>query len=220
MGGVLYSSLTFTFPSTALYFSHKVLFNYSIELPVGRGKRILRNAPAAVDKLVGGWRLAGTTIFRSGQPVQVYTPSGAVGGLGSQWYNIGMGRNNRPVAVPGQTLGMTTDGHAALMGSANFQYYMNPSAFRLTQGWEIGDVPSAYSNWRGPGFSQWDLALMKETTLGSESRRLQLRFESQNLFNHMNAGQPDGGVTNLTFGMISTQSGLPRRVMLAAKLLF
>jgi len=106
------------------------------------------------------------------------------------------------------------------VGAPNVQYYMNPSAFRLTQGWEIGNVPSAYSNWRGPGFSQWDLALMKEMTLGSESRRLELRFEAQNLLNHMNAGQPDGGVTNLTFGLITTQSGLPRRAMVAIRLFF
>jgi hypothetical protein len=97
---------------------------------------------------------------------------------------------------------------------------VNPAAFRLTQGWEIGNVPSAFGNWRGPGFSQWDLALMKNVALGSESRRLQLRFEAQNLLNHMNAGQPDSGVTSLTFGQITTQSGLPRRVMVAAKLYF
>jgi hypothetical protein len=200
--------------------SQKFLVNYSIDLPIGRGKTLLRNAPAVLDKIVGGWQLAGTTTLRSGQPISVYTPSGAVGGLGSQWYNIGQGRNNRPVIVPGQTLGMTTNGHSALIGSANAQYYENPAAFRLTQGWEIGNVPSTFGNWRGPGFSQWDLALMKNVSLGSESRRLQLRFEAQNLLNHMNAGQPDSGVTSLTFGQITTQSGLPRRIMVAAKLYF
>jgi hypothetical protein len=90
----------------------------------------------------------------------------------------------------------------------------------LTQGWEIGNVPSTYPNWRGPGFSQWDLALMKNVSLGKESRRLQLRFEAQNLLNHMNAGQPDSGVSSLTFGQITTQSGLPRRVMVATKFYF
>jgi hypothetical protein len=200
--------------------THKFQVNYSIDLPIGRGKKLLGNAPALLDKVVGGWQLAGTTLLRSGQPISVYTPSGAVGGLGSQWYNIGQGRNNRPVIVPGQQPGLTTDGHAALIGAANFQPYVNPKAFRLTQGWEIGNVPSTYPNWRGPGFSQWDLALMKNVTLGRESRRLQLRFEAQNLLNHMNAGNPDSGVSSLTFGQIITQSGLPRRVMVATKFYF
>jgi hypothetical protein len=55
---------------------------------------------------------------------------------------------------------------------------------------------------------------------GRESRKLQFRVEAQNLLNHMNAGQPDGGLGNRTFGMISTQSGLQRRVMAALKLTF
>jgi hypothetical protein len=199
--------------------THKFQINYSVDLPIGRGKRLLHDAPALLDKVVGGWQLAGTTLFRSGQPISVYTPSGAVGGLGSQWYNIGQGRNNRPVIIPNQPLGMTTDGHAALLGAANSQFYVNPQAFRLTQGWEIGNVPSAFPNWRGPGFSQWDLALMKNVNF-KESKRIQLRFEAQNLLNHMNAGQPDSGVSSLTFGKIQTQSGLPRRVMVAAKFYF
>ncbi len=80
-------------------FTHKLLFNYSLDLPVGRGKRLLRDSSSLVDKFVGGWRLAGTTTFRSGQPIQIYTPSGGVGGLGSAWYNIGQGRNQRPITA-------------------------------------------------------------------------------------------------------------------------
>lgn len=200
--------------------SQKFLVNYSIDLPFGRGRKLLATAPAVVDKIVGGWTLAGTTTLRSGMPMSVYTPSGAVGGLGSQWYNIGQGRNNRPVLVQGQPLGNSTDGHAALVGAANAQYYANPAAFRLTQGWEIGDAPSAFSYWRAPGFSQWDLSMMKNFALGKESRRLQFRFEAQNLFNHMNCGAPDQGVTNVTFGLINSQSGLPRRIMMALKFYF
>jgi hypothetical protein len=198
----------------------KLLFNYSFELPFGHGKKYLGKAAGVVDSVLGGWTLAGTTQFRSGQPVLVYTPGGAVGGLGSQWYNIGQGRNNRPVIVHGNPLGMTTDGHSALVGAANFSYYMNPAAFRLTQGWELGDVPSTFGNWEGPGFSQWDLSLMKNVTLGSETRRLQLRFEGQNILNHMNCGNPDGAVTSTTFGRINSQAGTPRRLMIAAKLVF
>ena len=173
-----------------------------------------------MNGVVGGWRLAGTTTFRTGQPIQVYTPSGGVGGLGSGWYNIGQGRNQRPLTVPGQQLGSTTNGHAALIGAANQQYYVNPSAYYLPTGFTLGTVPSTYGNWVGPGFSQWDMALMKEFPLGGESRRIQIRFEAQNVFNHMNAGMPVTGVTNSSFGLITGQSGNPRQAMVAAKLYF
>src|SRR5579885_2166418 len=140
---------------------------------------------------------------------------------GSQWYNIGQSRTTRPVIVtPRQPFGSTTDGHAALQGSANFQYYLNPNAFRLPQGFEIGDVPSTFPNWRGPGYSQWDLSVLKDFALFSEQSKLQLRFEAQNLLNHMNAANPNGAVTQRTFGMITGQVGTPRRVMVAAKIYF
>ncbi|HEX4230276.1 MAG TPA: TonB-dependent receptor [Bryobacteraceae bacterium] len=201
-------------------FTHKVLFNYSVDLPFGRGKKFFSGVPSVADKFIGGWRIAGTTTFRSGQPIQVYTPSGGVGGLGSAWYNIGQGRNQRPLTIAGQPLGLTSDGHQALVGSANFEPYANPSAFTLPAGFQLGNVPSTYGYWYGPGFSQWDMALMKEFGLGKESRRLQLRFEAQNVFNHMNAGNPVTGVTTSGFGQIITQSGNPRQAMVAAKLYF
>jgi hypothetical protein len=65
------------------------------------------------------------------------------------------------------------------------------------------------------------MALMKEIGLGAEkARRLQLRFEAQNIFNHMNAGNPISGVTSSGFGTIITQSGNPRQAMIAGKLYF
>jgi hypothetical protein len=201
-------------------FTQKLLLNYSLELPFGRGKTLLGNSPSVVDKIIGGWRLAGTTTFRTGQPIQVYTPSGGVGGLGSAWYNIGQGRNQRPISLPGQPLGFTTSGHAALVGAANEQYYVNPQAYVLPSGFQLGNVPSVYGYWFGPGYSQWDMALMKELGLGKEGRRLQFRFEAQNVLNHMNAANPITGVTSSGFGTIISQSGNPRQAMAAAKLYF
>ncbi len=67
---------------------------------------------------------------------------------------------------------------------------------------------------------QWDLAVMKNFRLLGEGRSLQLRAEAENLFNQMNPGMPNGAVTQRTFGMITAQDGSPRRIMLAAKLVF
>jgi Carboxypeptidase regulatory-like domain/TonB-dependent Receptor Plug Domain len=204
-------------------FTQKLLFNYSVLLPFGHGKKFLTDSSTLVDRLVGGWRLAGTTTFRSGIPIQIYTPSGGVGGLGSAWYNIGQGRNQQPIqscAGP-SSCGSTMNGHTALVGSSNFQPYLNPQDFTLPSGFQLGNVPYSYGNWFGPGFSQWDMALMKEIGLGAEkARRLQLRFEAQNIFNHMNAGNPISGVTSSGFGTIITQSGNPRQAMIAGKLYF
>ncbi|MCC6367704.1 MAG: TonB-dependent receptor [Bryobacterales bacterium] len=204
--------------------THRVILNYSYDIPFGKGRRFLSNPGNLGEKvatqIAGGWRLAGTTTLRTGQPILVYTPSGGVGGLGSQWYNIGHGRTTRPVIIRSQPFGSTTDGHSALEGSPNMQYYMNPAAFRLPQGFEIGDVGSTFPNWRGPGYSQWDLSVLKDFPFHGENQYLQLRFEAQNLFNHMSAANPNGAVTQRTFGIITGQLGAPRRVMVAAKIYF
>ncbi|MCC6342655.1 MAG: carboxypeptidase regulatory-like domain-containing protein [Bryobacterales bacterium] len=205
--------------------THKMLLNYSWDLPVGKGKALLGDPQTiqakALDKVLGGWSLAGTTTFRSGTPIAVRTPSNTVGGPGSQWYNIGHGRDSQPVfVVPRVNYNNGVSGHTALEGSAGFTRYFDPAAFRIVQGYEIGDVPSYLTRMRGPGFSQFDFALMKSFPVLSEARRLQLRFEAQNILNHMNAGNPDSSIVSRTFGMITSQSGIPRRIMIAAKFQF
>jgi hypothetical protein len=64
------------------------------------------------------------------------------------------------------------------------------------------------------------MAMMKSFGLGREGARLTLRFEAQNLFNHMNAGQPTGDLKSVNFGVITAQSGSPRRAMIGAKISF
>jgi hypothetical protein len=147
-------------------------------------------------------------------------PSGAVGGLGSAWYNIGMSRTTRPVWVtPRQAFGSGVSGHGALEGSAGYTPYFNIDSVRMPIGFELGDVGSVVPDLRGPGYSQWDVSLLKDFAV-RESLKVQFRVEAQNVLNHMNAGQPDGGLSNRTFGMITSQSGPPRRMMAALKLSF
>jgi hypothetical protein len=64
------------------------------------------------------------------------------------------------------------------------------------------------------------MSLMKNFRLWSETSHLQLRAEAQNVFNHMNAGNPDIGQTSPTFGLITYQASTPRVIMVAAKIVF
>ena len=94
--------------------THKVIINYSWDLPVGRGRRLL-SAPsgpagALANGIVGGWRVAGTTTLRTGTPVEVYNSSGGVGGQGDNWYDLGHGRTGRPVYTGVTPYGFTTEG--------------------------------------------------------------------------------------------------------------
>ncbi len=214
-------------------FRNKLVFNYSFEVPVGKGHRFLTSPQSfgskVLDKIAGGWVAAGVTTFHSGTPISVT-------GDNTLWWIAGQavngGQSERPVWVePRVTFNNHVSGHTSLQGAANYTPYMNKAAFRYAQFYpnptgaaganaEIGNVPWAIPNLITPSFSQWDFSLMKNFYLGKESRYFQVRMEAQNLFNHMNAGSPDGALADATFGMITSQNGSPRYMMIAAKLYF
>ncbi|MGO9239507.1 MAG: carboxypeptidase regulatory-like domain-containing protein [Bryobacteraceae bacterium] len=207
-------------------FTHRVVFNYSVDLPFGQGRRFLNNtqdfAGKLLDKIAGGWTAAGVTTLHSGQYLG---PTGT----NSLWWTAGQantGSSERPRFVyPRVQYDNNVSGHDSLIGSANSTPYMNRAAFQLAQALpnqlQIGDVGPVIPGMVGPGFSQWDFALMKKFGLGKkESRYLQLRFEAQNVFNHMNCGNPDMALADATFGMITSQNGTPRVAMIAAKIYF
>jgi hypothetical protein len=63
---------------------HRVSWNWLADLPVGRGKFLAHNAPNVVDKIIGGWQVAGlgslqstyfslpTSSYPNGNPVEIY----------------------------------------------------------------------------------------------------------------------------------------------------
>jgi hypothetical protein len=63
---------------------HSMRWNFAVDLPFGKGKKIAGNARGLVDKLIGGWQLAGlgswystrwtlpTSIYPTGTPIETY----------------------------------------------------------------------------------------------------------------------------------------------------
>jgi hypothetical protein len=63
---------------------HRVRWNFLAELPFGRGKKLASNVSGVVDKIVGGWQVAGigylvsrywtlpTNVYPTGNPIEVY----------------------------------------------------------------------------------------------------------------------------------------------------
>jgi hypothetical protein len=205
-------------------FRNKWVFNYSVEAPFGKGKRFLGNpeslAGKTLDKVVGGWVAAGLTTIHSGTGIGAW-------GDNALWWQAGQATNSgsseRPIFT-GKPVTDHVSGHQALQGAPGYTPYMNANAFRYVQFTpsqaEIGNVPWVMNNLTSPGFSQWDFSLMKNFYLGKETRYFQLRVEAQNLFNHMNAGFPDYQLSDPTFGMITSQNGSPRQMMVAGKFYF
>jgi hypothetical protein len=71
----------------------------------------------------------------------------------------------------------------------------------------------------GPDQNNWDLALIKTTSI-AERYKVQFRAEFFNAFNHPQFANPDITYSDSTFGLISNTAVNPRIVQLALKVMF
>ncbi len=96
------------------------------------------------------------------------------------------------------------------------QTYFNAGSFSPETLGTFGTSPRRF--FAGPGLNNWDLAVIKDTKF-TESKTLQLRFETFNTWNHAQFGNPDGNFNSGTFGVILGARD-PRRIQIGAKFMF
>jgi len=171
-----------------------------------------------------GWRMSGITTFQTGFPLDVvdsgyrsltcwaYTWTACwdvPNTLGSPQY-VDPRTSNLVNATKGGT-------------ASNNHYWFDPNTFARAP---IGVQGDAGRNLlRGPGISNWDWSLQKDTSI-TESTRLELRFEFYNLFNHTQFATGSGGTNFITTNINSANFGRilgaqnPRLIQLAAKIYF
>lgn len=190
--------------------THNFVVNYVYNLPR------LNGANPILRSVLGNWDLAGVTSFISGSPL----------GLG---YSLVSGAD----LVGGGGTGV--DSRVVLTGDPNLPKSERTElrAFRTevvqppTRA-DFGIGTASRTPIRGPGTNMWDASLYKNIPFGkSETRRLQLRFEAYNVFNHTNFSAVDttgrfdaqGRQVSGTFGQYTSTLDA-RRLVLGAKLYF
>ncbi|MDE0105020.1 MAG: TonB-dependent receptor [Bryobacterales bacterium] len=178
---------------------HFLSFYSVYELPVGTGRRYLSRGPAAW--VLGNWQANMILQWRSGQPYNLEVP-GDVANIGNSvaWWNYA-----RPNLVG--------DPRA---GAGTAERFYNPAAF---------DVPSlSYGNFgrnvlsADPVFNT-DFSLFKVVPL-TERRRLEIRLEAFNVFNHIDWAPPGTLVGRAGAGRVSATAHAPRVLQLGIKLHF
>jgi hypothetical protein len=96
--------------------------------------------------------------------------------------------------------------------------YISSSAFSSPTAGTFGSCRPRLLH--GPGAKNVDLSLFKQFPLG-EVRKIELRFEFFNAFNHANFANPAASLTNTTtFGKVSATVNDPRQIQMAAKFYF
>ncbi|MGH7996486.1 MAG: hypothetical protein ACREFX_09060, partial [Opitutaceae bacterium] len=194
--------------------------SYLYDLPVGRGKHFLHNAPRAVDAVIGNWRISGVQRYLSGQPISFFGAAGIPG------FDNGI----RPDRVPG-TNPVRVHGHynpfsfsdaggeaqACTTGYWNCGAFADPNVNRGTGPFRFGTMPRNSADIRGFAFADEDFGINKTIPI-HESMSLEFRGEMFNAFNRHVFNKPDSGLYDVNFGQIGSTLNGPRNVQFVLKL--
>ena len=174
-------------------------FNRHLERDVSTGDIPHSLVASFTYEMFGGFELAGVLTLQSGIPLAVTqaTNFNAFAGFGTQ-------RPNR-VADPNLPSSQPTTAR-----------FFNTAAFVVAPQFTIGN--SSRNPVLGPGYRNFDLALIKRTSFG-EWRNLELRAEVFNLTNTPPLGSPNTVLASPGFGSI-TSAGDPRVIQFGVKLNF
>ena len=170
-------------------------------------------------KALSGWGISGVTVAQSGLPVTI-TDSRGGGAYQSS--------ASRAQLCPGMT---KNDIYSSGGLVSRLNGYFNRSAFCSvplvadatpgdTFATGFGDTPPAVG-W-GPGQFNWDLSIIKKTTVGGihENAYLEFRAEFFNAFNHPQFSNPVTNDASGAFGIISSTSVGPRIIQFGLKYVF
>ena len=180
---------------------HNISANFLYELPVGKGKSLLRNIPGWANQIVGGWQISSVIRYRTGLPTTVG---------GNLAYNANYWLNSLAIQT------------APVQTSVQIDQNGRPSIFANTSASDsFADELPGHSGSRAPirlaPFFNTDLTIAKVFKLPWEGQRLQFRAEAFNVFNNVNFYNPSLALsTPLTFGEFQSVSD-PRTMQFALR---
>jgi hypothetical protein len=182
-------------------------FNIGYELPFGRGKRFLGNANALEQGALGGWRVQGIVVLRSGQP---FTPT-----ISRDIANTGVG-SQRPNVI----------GAPVYVNAASCWFYVssNPACGSLdANGTNAFALPATYTYGNAGGdilraqlYRDLDVSVFKQFPV-TERSLLQFRAEFFNVTNTETFGIPSTTIDTSSGGIVTSSASTPRQIQFALK---
>ncbi len=176
---------------------HNITADVTYELPFGQGRHFVNSVNKYVEAAIGGWQISSIARYHSGLPSTIMA-----GGVYPTNYEYNAIVNLLPGAS--NTYGNTIDNNGLPSMFAN-----TSAANNYFQ--QAGGTTGTRGIVRLPGYTNFDIAIMKNFRMPFEGHRLQFRGEAFNAFNHVNFYNPSLNVnSNATFGEF--QSAFPARV--------
>ena len=166
-----------------------------------------------------GWQLLNVTTLTSGPPFTVYS--------GIQQTGAGAGGTDRPdlVVMPDFSTSRPIREDYFGRGAGNSSFFFIPIGVAGGTGPNQGRFGTlGRDTFRGPGFRNLDMALIKDTAFGKRANRelgvVEFRAEFFNIFNIVNFGLPSNTVLGSGFGVISHTAGNSRQIQFSLKLIY
>ncbi len=187
---------------------HRIAANAIYDIP-NFGRALHINS----DRVLGGFRLSGIEQWQTGNPVNIVNTSTFSGVSGV----IRPNQVGTPVKAKIETTGGVT-------------FFQAPTCTTLTATCVFQNTTNSFGTTRrnsvtGPGFSNLDMSLEKNTKL-TERVNLQLRVDAFDLANHPSFASPTGNDTSVLFGQSTAtrfpvaDSGSSRQLQLVGKVTF
>jgi hypothetical protein len=177
---------------------------YTYELPFGPGKKFA-NVSGALGKVIGGWGISGLQRYQSGRPLNVSMNNNLSGFL----FNTQKRPNKVGLGVIADRSGFDPNKEVYLVKSG----WADPGALNFgNAGRTDPDV-----RWF-PEYNE-DFNIYKDTKI---SERVNLRYQALfgNIFNRHFYCSPDTNWSDPSFGQVSAQCNVPRRIQFSLDLRF
>jgi Carboxypeptidase regulatory-like domain len=166
-----------------------------------------------------GWQFLNITSITSGPPFSVYS--------GIQQTGVGAGGTDRPdlVKTPDFSTSRNIREDYFGLGADNSSFFSIPIDVPGGTGPNQGRFGTLGRNtFRGPGFRDFDMALIKDTPFGHRGKGelgiVEFRAEFFNIFNIVDFGLPSNTVLGTGFGVISHTAGPSRQIQFSLKLIY
>ena len=188
---------------------HHFVFAPVYSVPLLHGQSPL----SPLNLALSGWQISGILQLSSGEPYDIAYNFGTSRSL---YCSVALSFYNCP-DIPNQTAPLVKPNPRTRNASGHSPYF-SPGSFAAETTGSFGNIHR--NPYHGPGINNTNLILAKNFTLSSDGTlRLQLRMESDNVFNHTQFNLPDGNFADGTFGQI-TSARNARQTQLGAKIYF
>ena len=191
---------------------HRFVASYVYELP------FFKKRAGAIGSVLGGWKVAGVTVFQSGHRIPVLNTNATnvygVSAFGQDFGQLASGCTLSQVNTPGSV-------------TSKLKNYINTTCFTTPPVIGADGIATDFGNTRpgiihAPDQRNTDLSLIKQfhTPWPNEASNVEFRAEFFNAFNTPQFSDPDNEQDSATFGQVLSTAVAPRIMQFALKFNF